>query len=311
MVDKSYIIPPVDREVLKKELNDKTFVRRTNKGDNEIYIVNYHNSPNVLREIGRLRELTFSASGGGTGKEIDIDKYDIADNCYEQLIVYSSEDEEIIGGYRFIKGKDAISNNSIDLSTINYFNFSEDFINHYLPYTIELGRSWVQPKFQPMVNPRKGIFALDNIWDGLGAIVVENPEIKYFFGKVTMYSSYNTEARDAILYFMHHFFPDNEGLVKPINKLTYQTDTSKIAKLIVGKTFKEAHKILTQYVRALGEFIPPLINIYMQISPSMKTFGTAVNPDFGGVEETGILVTIADLYQEKTDRHINTYKKKN
>ena len=197
------IIDPIDKAILKRELNSDRFLRTTRKGGNEIYCVNIHNSPNVLKEIGRLREVTFRASGGGTGQALDLDDFDTSENCYDQLIVWSPEDEEIIGGYRFILCKKAIRDiNNIELSTAHYFSFSEKFITDYLPNTIELGRSWVQPNFQPTVNPRKGLFALDNIWDGLGAIVKTNPDIKYFFGKVTMYPTYNTEARDFLLHFI-------------------------------------------------------------------------------------------------------------
>lgn len=299
------IIAPVSRELLKQELNADRFIRHTRKGDNEIYIVNIHNSPNVLQEIGRLREVSFRTSGGGTGLSIDLDHYDTDEVCYEQLIVWSPEDEEIVGGYRYIKCADALlPNGEIALSTNHYFDFTERFLSDYLPQTIELGRSWVQPMFQPSVNPRKGLFALDNIWDGLGALAVNNPGIHYFFGKVTMYPNYNRESRDFLLHFMHHFFPDNEGLMTPYHRLEQSYDAAHFDSLLEGLDFKEGFKVLNSYVRERGENIPPLVNIYMNLSPTMKTFGTAVNPEFGNVEETGILVTIADIYEEKKVRHI-------
>ncbi len=305
-----YIIPPIDKSVLKKELNEDRFVRTTNKGNNEIYIVNHHNSPNVMKEIGRLREVTFATSGGGTGSPLDVDDFDLSENCYQQLIVFSPEDEEIIGGYRFIDCSTILNTDPLELSTKHYFNFSEKFRNEYLPYTIELGRSWVQPNFQPTVNPRKGIFALDNLWDGLGAITIDYPHIKHYFGKVTMYTHYHAEARDAVLFFMKHNFSDSEGLVTPIKPLQLSTDLTSFEESINGLDFKEGIKILSNYVKERGEHIPPLINNYMQLSPTMKSFGTALNPDFGGVEETGILVTIADIYDEKKARHLDTYSPK-
>ena len=299
------IIDPIDRKLLKAELNKDRFLRTTRKGGNEIYCVDIHNAPNVLSEIGRLREVTFRNSGGGTGLALDLDDFDISENCYKQLIVWSPEDEEIIGGYRFILCNDAMKNpNEFELSTSHYFHFSDNFIEKYLPYTIELGRSWVQPNFQPSVNPRKGLFALDNIWDGLGAIVLNHAEIRYFFGKVTMYPSYNTEARDFLLHFMHHYFPDNERLITPYHPLQQDYDREACDALLEGLDFKEGFKVLNNYVKERGEFIPPLVNIYMNLSPTMKTFGTAVNPEFGNVEETGILVSFKDIYQEKKDRYM-------
>ncbi len=300
------IIPPIDIKLIEQELNEKTFVRKTNKVDNEIYIVNYHNSPNVVREIGRLRELTFSLAGGGTGKELDLDELDVSENCYDQLIVYDRETKIIASGYRFMDCSKVLKGDSADIaiSTRHYFNFSKKFIRQYLPYTIELGRSWVHPDYQSGKS-RRGLFALDNLWDGLGAIVLNHPKMKYFFGKVTMYSTYNVEARNALLYFINAYFPDIENLVTPIHPISVDSDPKEIRELIRNKDFNEGLKSLNQFLKSHGETIPPLINIYMKLSPTMKSFGTALNPDFGGVEETGILVTVADIYEEKKERHLN------
>ena len=299
------IIEAIPKSILKEELTRSGLIRTTRKGDNEIYIINNSNAPHVIQEIGRLREITFRASGGGTGLSIDLDEYDLGQYAYEQLIVWSPEDEEIIGGYRFAFCERAMDEQgNIHLSTTNYFDFTDNFISQYLPYTIELGRSWVQPNFQPTVNPRKGLFALDNIWDGLGVLVREHPEIKYFFGKVTMYPNYDTASRDFLLHFMHTYFPDGEGLMKPFHPLIQDYNRAYADSQLHGLDFKDGFKVLNAHIREKGEFIPPLVNIYMNLSPSMKTFGTAVNPEFGGVEETGILVTIADIFPEKKERHM-------
>lgn len=300
------IIEPVKRSLLIAELHSTGLVRMTRKGDNEIYIVNQHNSPHVIREIGRLREVTFRAAGGGTGMALDLDEFDTSDLCYDQLIVWSPEDQEIIGGYRFIVCEKAIvSPTDIRLSTHHYFDFTDEFIRDYLPYTMELGRSWVQPNYQPTNNPRKGLYALDNIWDGLGALARTYTNIKYFFGKVTMYPSYNRESRDFLLHFMHHYFPDKKNLMTPYHPLVQDYDKDYVEEQLKGLEFKEGFKVLNNYVRARGENIPPLVNIYMNLSPTMITFGTAVNHEFGDVEETGILVTIADIYDDKKERHVN------
>lgn len=300
------IIAPIERELLKTELTTERILRNTRKGGNEIYSVNIHNAPNIIREIGRLREVTFRNSGGGTGQEMDLDNFDTSENCYQQLIVWSPEEEEIIGGYRYILCKNVLNGpDGIALSTRHYFDFSEQFIHEYLPTTIELGRSWVQPNFQPSVNPRKGLFALDNIWDGLGAVVVNNPEIEYFFGKVTMYPSYNVQARNFLLHFMHHFFPDRDQLMTPRNPLLQdEYDQTGFDRILKGLDFKEGYRVLNSFVKDKGEFIPPLVSIYMGLSPTMKTFGTAVNKDFGSVQETGILVSFKDIHQEIKDRYM-------
>ncbi len=299
------IIEPIDKDLLKQELNANTFLRSTRKGGNEIYRVNALNAPHVLKEIGRLRELTFRAAGGGTGQELDLDDYDFGPYAYEQLIVWSVEDEEIIGGYRYKVCADAQDNQGeFHLSTVHYFEFSSTFKQQFLPYTIELGRSWVQPNFQPNVNPKKGLFALDNIWDGLGALIRFYPQIKYFFGKVTMYPDYDRPSRDFLLNFLQHYFKDADQLLKAHQPLAYLEEKSKYIGLIEGMDFKDGYKVLNQFVRDRGTFIPPLMSIYMNLSPTMRAFDTAINEEFGAVEETAILVTIDDIYQEKKERHL-------
>lgn len=304
------IIAPIDRQLIKAELTKDAFLRYTNNGNNEVYLVNYHSAPNIMQEIGRLREVTFRGAGGGTGLAIDIDENDTSLHNYDQLIAWNPEDQEIIAGYRVIrcdKAKD--SSGEFHLSTSHYFQFSTDFVNNYLPYTIELGRSWVQPKYQPSIDNRKGLFSLDNLWDGLGALVIINPDIKYLFGKVTMYPHFNAEARDLLIYFMEKYFPDLQQLVQPhaAISLSYKTDITPILAIFDGLSYKEGYKVLNKHIRELGENIPPLINTYMNLSPTMMTFGTALNDEFGEVEETGILITLEDIYPAKKERHMTTY----
>ncbi|MBV2226871.1 MAG: GNAT family N-acetyltransferase [Sphingobacterium mizutaii] len=306
------IIQPVDRDLIKKELTKEAFVRYTNNGSNEVYLVNYHTAPHIMREIGRLRELTFRGAGGGTGLPLDIDENDTSKHNYDQLIAWNPEDEEIIAGYRVIKCDQATAEDGeIHLSTAHYFDFSEKFKKDFLPYTIELGRSWVQPKYQPAIDNRKGIFSLDNLWDGLGALVLINPDVKYLFGKVTMYPHYNQEARDLLIYFMNHYFPDPDKLVEPVKDLYlgYKTDITKHEGIFDGLDYKEGYKVLNAKVRELDENIPPLINTYMNLSPTMRVFGTARNNEFGEVEETGIMITLDDIYPAKKERHMSTFER--
>ncbi len=307
------IIAPISRGILEQELNEKTFLRYTNKGGNELYVVNAVTAPNTLLEIGRLRELAFRDSGGGTGLACDLDDYDQGDHAYQQLIVWDPDAKEIIGGYRYIKCKDAIDGQgNIHLSTTHYFEFSAQFVTDYLPTTIELGRSFVQPKYQGKEGGKKALFSLDNLWDGLGALVVLNPDIEYFFGKVTMYKSFDLAARDHILAFMQHRFPDKEGLLRSKPELleSIKTDVSAFIQEIEGMDYKTAYNTLSNYVKSKGESVPPLINSYMSLSNTMRTFETANNPDFGDVEETCILVSIKDIYPEKSERHIKSFEQK-
>ncbi|MCK4923286.1 MAG: GNAT family N-acetyltransferase [Bacteroidales bacterium] len=303
------IIPAIPREKLLSELTQERFVRITNNAGNLLFILDHHDSPNTMREIGRLRELSFRAAGGGTGKSLDIDDYDTGDITYKQLIVWDPVDNEILGGYRFhvCNKENCFKDGVVSLATAKLFHFSEKFQQEYLPYTIELGRSFVQPKYQSTNKARKALFALDNLWDGLGTLVINNPDMQYFFGKVTMYKNYNQRARDLILYFIEKHFPDTERMIVPFDPLETNIDKKEMKSIFTSNDYLVDYKILSQNVRAFGENIPPLINAYMNLSPSLKTFGTVNNPYFGNVEETAIMITINDLYKKKVERHINSY----
>ena len=304
------IIAKIPREALLNELTKDRYIRKTNNGDNEIYIITHHNSPNTMQEIGRLREVSFRHAGGGTGLACDLDEFDTGPHPYQQLLVWDPIEQEIVGAYRFILCRDAeYEHGKVLLATTELFDFSPEFYEKYLPYTIELGRSFIQPQYQPSEQFRKGLFSLDNLWDGLGAIVVDNPDMKYYYGKVTMYTDFNIVARDYILSFLKYYFPDQKKLVTPIHSIEIKTNVTEFLKELEGKDYKAGHAILNKHVRALGENIPPMVNAYSNLSITMLSFGTAINPTFGGVEETGILVTIADIYKSKSDRHIETYHK--
>ena len=303
------IIAPIDKEVLKSELTEDKRLRFTNKSNNEIYIVTWKNAPNVLKEIGRLREIAFRAAGGGTGKSMDLDEYDLMENPYQQLIVWDPEAEEILGGYRYLLGDEVEfdADGKPLLATAHMFNFSEKFLKDYLPPTIELGRSFVTLEYQSTRAGSKGLFALDNLWDGLGALTVVMPQVKYFFGKMTMYPSYNRFGRDMILYFLKKHFNDKDKLITPMQPLLIETDEKVLEKLFCYDTFKEDYKVLNTEVRKLGYNIPPLVNAYMSLSPTMRMFGTAINDGFGDVEETGILIAVDEILEEKRVRHIESY----
>ena len=303
------IIQPIDRDLLKNELTSEKLLRHTNKSNNDIYVVTSHNSPYIMQEIGRLREIAFRYYGGGTGMSVDIDDFDIMENAYRQLVVWDSEEEQILGGYRFLCGEDVRldTDGKPILATAHLFDFSAEFLKDYLPYTVELGRSFVSLDYQATLGSSKGIFVLDNLWDGLGALTVIKPSLKYFYGKVTMYSTYNVEARNMILYFLNAHFPDNKGLVTPKHPLNTCVDIAKMEALFCFDNFKDNYKVLNQEVRRLGYNVPPLINAYMSLSPMMRVFGTAINDCFGDVEETGILIAIDEILEEKKKRHIESF----
>ena len=307
------IISPISKEVLKSELTPDRMLRTTNKSHNEIYIITAHNAPNVMKEIGRLREIAFRAAGGGTGLPMDIDEYDTMPNPYKQLVVWNPEAEEILGGYRYLFGDEVEFDEEGKpiLATAHMFNFSEKFLKEYLPNTVELGRSFVTLEYQSSRAGAKGLFALDNLWDGLGALTVIKPSMKYYFGKMTMYPSYHRQGRDMILYFLNKHFADKDKLITPMKPLELETDSDMLEALFCCDSFKEDYRILNTEVRKLGYNIPPLVNAYMGLSPTMRMFGTAINYGFGDVEETGILIAVDEILEEKRRRHIESFVEQN
>lgn len=303
------IIQPVEKSLLKQELTAERRLRMTNKSNNEIYVVTAHSAPNVMREIGRLREIAFREAGGGTGKSMDIDEFDTCENCYKQLIVWNPEAEEIIGGYRYLLGTDweLQENGQPKLATSHMFHFSEKFLKEYMLQTVELGRSFVSLPYQSSRMGAKSLFALDNLWDGFGALVVIKPTLKYFFGKMTMYPSYIRKGRDMILYFLKKHFDDKDNLIVPMKPLKLETPEEDLAKILCEEDFKKDYRILNQEIRKMGFNIPPLVNAYMNLSPTMRLFGTAINDGFGEVEETGILIAVDEILEEKRMRHIDSF----
>jgi hypothetical protein len=306
------IIDKIDRKTLKSELTADKLFRKTNKSGNEIYIFTAHNAPNLLLEVGRLREIAFRYYGGGTGKPMDLDEFDTMEIPYRQLIVWDPQAEEILGGYRFRCGNEITfgpDGQPDNIATAELFHFSQHLIESYLIQIVELGRSFVSLDYQSSKYGYKGLFALDNLWDGLGALSVIDPNLHYFFGKVTMYNTYNPEARNMILYFLNKYFEDKEHLVTPIHPLQAGIDYRKMKRIFKSCSYKEDYKTLNAEVRKYNINIPPLVSAYMNLSPSMRMFGTAINKEFGEVEETGILIDFNDVFEDKKQRHIESFLK--
>ena len=305
------IIDPVPVELLKAELTKSKKLEDTNKGHNELYIVTWHDSPNVVTEIGRLREITFREAGGSTGNEIDLDEYDKMEKPYKQLIVWDPDNEAIIGGYRFLFGSDAVldSKGQPMLASSHQFRFSQKFIDEYLPYSIELGRNFVAPEYQSSKLGSKSIFAMDNLWDGLIAVIMKNPGLLYYFGKVTVYPSYDHISRDLIYHYLWRHFGDKEELVRPWDDQAVMPDSDPaLMDLILHKEDQvEDYKLLRAAVRMRGVNIPPNVSAYVSATSQMLMFGTAVNRLMHNIEDTGILIPFDAIYHEKKKRHVGAY----
>jgi hypothetical protein len=304
------IIDRIDRALIKQELTQDKFLRPTNKAHNEIYITTAHNAPNVMLEIGRLRELSFRSGGGGTGEELDTDEYDYMENPYKQLIVWDPDTEEIIGGYRFLSGADVKLDDDGQPKFVmaHLFSFSEKFITDYMPHTIELGRAFVQPDYQTTKMGMKSLFALDNLWDGLGALIHSVEGSRYFIGKVTIYNTFNLKARELIYEYMNKHFYDHEGLIKPHLPIHVSEENQQLAKTIFTENSpSDDYKLLIKAVRHEGENVPAMFNAYLTLTDTMKVFGTILDHDFGSVYETGMMVIMDDLHETKKQRYVQPY----
>ncbi len=305
------IVDQLPLDQIMAELTQDKFLRKTNNGNNEVYVFDNNSSPVLMHEVGRVREITFRHAGGGTGHAIDIDEFDTAsEDPQRQLIVWDPENREMVGGYRFyFPPKGCTTCDISKLASSSYFSFSNKFLTKYYPHMMELGRSFVHPDYQSRARGRKSLFALDNLWDGLGALILDNHHLKYLFGKVTMYPHFNQTARNMILYFLKKHFDDPDSMVVPIEPAQIDLREDEMKSIFRSWRYKENYKTLSSEVRKLGETIPPLINAYMNLSPTMRTFGTFINHKFGNVEETGIMITLRDIYVEKINRHLSSYKK--
>ncbi len=194
------IIDPIPPTLLERELTSGRLVRRWNGLD--IYILKGVEAPHVLDEIGRIREIEFRREGGGTGRDKDVDAFDLGDAPYWQIVTWDPAGREIVSTYRYLLGSEALARKGPEaLATYELFDFSDEFIQHYLPYTIELGRSVVNRQAK---KKRLGLWAA---WLGLGAIITEHPKVAYFFGKITIPPSYPQDARDMLCAFWKHVLP--------------------------------------------------------------------------------------------------------
>ena len=299
------IIPAVETSLLLNELEGH-LLRPSNKADNLIYDITAHECPNVMREIARLREISYRDGGGATGNEMDIDEMDTMTKPYHQLIVWDPEHQQIIGGYRYLICSEAeIRDGQPFITSAHLFHYSERFIKDYLPYTIEFGRAFVQPMYQKREMGVKALFALDNIWDGIGAVLYNHPEVRWMIGKVTIYPDYNVAARELIYAYLRQYHLGEEGLFEPYHPLTSKPLT---ANPFEGDDKQENYHILQRAVREQGTVIPPMFSAYLNLTNDLLFFGNAINDELANVYETGIMVDVKTVYPEKLDRYMTPYK---
>lgn len=297
------IIEPVKREKLITELKFCKLIKQTFRRGNEIYSFTNTDAPSLMVEVGRLREKAFRSIGCGTGDILDLDDYDFGNGAYRQLIVWNPRDQEIVGGYRYAVGSNYLQRTE-RLSMCHYFRYSRKFTADYLPFSIELGRAWVNPSHRLSSSVSNSIFALDNLWEGIGAIIAENKDVRYLYGKVTIPENYNPIACILLTWFLNHYFKRKSNLMSPRKPVTSPQVLAIAGEKVTGTNPEKDYKIIANYIRSQDVVVPPLISAYLKLAQRIIVFGTTSNPELGNAFETGILIAIKDIYPEKHERYI-------
>jgi len=294
------LINPVDCKIIENELKYSEFLRVSRMGNNEIYSVNGGNNPFTMDEIGRLRELTFRQSGGGIGASKDVDNFDKLPNGYKQLVVWDPKEKCILGGYRFRSFENDQNIELQQLATGEVYDISQNFEYDYLQHTIDLGRAFIKPIFQTK-QIKKNLHILDNLWDGLGALITK--QSKYFLGRIVLYPNMNKIIRNLIIYFLEKHFNMGNSLLMP--KIPFQPEIDRLQmEQILDENNPEGDiKKLRKIALASDETIPPLIQAYMKLSPTMQSVGATIDTSFGDLYEICIMITIQDIYPKYLKRY--------
>lgn len=293
------IIRPIDKKILKYEVDMSDCIGATKDGK-KIIITTNSNSPNILSEIARLRELTFRKVGEGTGRMMDMDKFD---KLYSHLIIWDEYTLEIVGSYRIGIGEELLVKSGIGgFYTSTLFNFSEAFIENILPYSIELGRSFVQEKYW---NTQ----ALDYLWQGIGSFLSKNPKVKYMFGGVSLSSNYSPYVISLIVFYFKKWFSSVQGLSSAKKNYTLTPKQIKeYSKIFSGLNAKEDMKILKKILALHGFSIPVLYKHYSDLcyegGVCFLDFG--IDPDFNNCIDGLILVDISKIREDKKKRYLES-----
>lgn len=292
------IAHPEDRRALKKELKTSQLLGST-KDNKKIYLYDSSNNNSILlNEIGRLRELSFRKVGEGINKKRDIDKYD---RYYKHIVLWDEESLEVVGAYRIGECKQIVEEKSSDaLYTSTLFTFNENFLP-YLDESIELGRSFVQPKYW-------GSRALDYLWYGIGAYLSSNPQIKYLYGPVSLSASYSKIAKDTLLYFFDKNFQDKENLVSakiPYNFTSDKTHMQTMNYEFNSPDYKENFKSLKKSLSMMDSNVPTLYKQYSDIAENsgVKFCAYNIDPDFSNCVDSFIIVEIDKIKESHKKRY--------
>ena len=292
----SAIAHPVSRIDLLNELKKSKLIGQTLDGK-KIYLYDYVEDSIVLKELGRLRELSFRKVGEGVNKKRDTDKYDI---YYQHIILWDENDLEIVGSYRIGNSDFIFKNIGVKGFYSNtLFKYNEEF-TPYLKDSIELGRSFVQPKYW-------GTRALDYLWFGIGAYLKTNPSIKYMFGPVSISATLPTVAKDMMIFYYNHYYGNNENLIEPKVPYSYSNNLNEIKEIFDLNDKKKDFKFLKSTLANIGVSIPTLYKQYSDITEDngIKFLGFNVDNNFADCIDGFILVEVAKIKDNARQRYIN------
>ena len=292
----SAIAHPVSRIDLLNELKRSKLIGQTSDGK-KIFLYDYVEDSIVLKELGRLRELSFRKVGEGVNKKRDTDKYDI---YYQHIILWDENDLEIVGSYRIGNSDFIFKNIGVKgFYSNNLFKYNEEF-TPYLKNSIELGRSFVQPKYW-------GTRALDYLWFGIGAYLKSNPNIKCMFGPVSMSASFPTVAKDMIIFYYSHYFKEEVNLVEGKTPYQYSNNISEIKELFDLEDKKKDFKFLKSALSNIGVTVPTLYKQYSEITEDggIKFLSFNIDKNFGDCIDGFILVEVVKLKDSGNKRYID------
>lgn len=291
----SAIAHPVSRIDLLNELKKSKLIGQTTDGK-KIYLYDYTEDSIVLKELGRLREISFRKVGEGVNKKRDTDKYDI---YYQHIILWDENELEIVGSYRIGNSDFIFKNIGVKGFYSNaLFQYNEEF-TPYLKDSIELGRSFVQPKYW-------GTRALDYLWFGIGAYIKNNPNIKYMFGPVSISTTFPTVAKDMMIFYYNHYYGSKDNLIEAKTPYQYSNNLSEIKELFDLNDKKKDFKFLKSTLSNIGVSIPTLYKQYSEIAidDGVKFLGFNVDNSFGDCIDGFILVEVAKIKDSARQRYM-------
>jgi hypothetical protein len=296
---------PTTPALLNEELTSFTLARTWR--NLEIHFIQKKTAPFVLREINRISTLMFG---------LNTMAGDIFDETYTYIVAYDPKESEVVSFYRYILGREAIRNlPKINLATAGYYNFSNEFLEKILPFTIELGMSVVN-KFAKAAQD-----GLEAVWKGLGILVYEyhtkpqDIKIEYFFGKFSIqHGVYDDVSHNMIHYLFHKHFPpmvgdDKEVYVKSKEVCRVNLNFALVQEQLSSEEYKIDRKTLLNYLKSIEKSIPKLAEVYASLG-GLRSFDTIVNHQLKS-NETAILQRIDKIDPFYIKRFLDGYETSN